>query len=202
MNPTSLSGAGHVVVMMMVAAAALACGQVSSPGGKDTDVLEPAGSSTPSAPDATDSELEISQVVYVRRGPTTVVLLAGARGRVHIDPECIVLEVFEDNSSEFYTLMFDYREPVLVSSPTGPITYQYPPAVVLEGKHPDRVASVRPVTIDDGEVVEFAAPNRWRREHLSDETVALVTEPHESCPEEFWFPGQMVPVGVVEEPTG
>ena len=186
----------HVVLVFLAIAGATACG--SSPPvseGAASDTVEVVAASAPPASDVVGGEMETSQVVYVRHGPKAVVRQASAVGVLHIDPECIVLEIAAPSSRQgLYTLMFDVREPVLVSSPTGPITVQYPPSEVLEGKSADVIRRHQPVTIHDGDAVRFAAPNAWHSENFGDDTFALVTQPHESCPETFWFAGGISPL--------
>ena len=186
----------RVVLVLLAVAVAVACG--SSPPvseGAASDTVGVVAASAPPASDVVGGEMETSQVVYARHGPTAVVLQAAAVGVLHIDPECIVLEIAAPSSRQgLYTLMFDVREPVLVGSPTGPITVQYPPSEVLEGKSADVVQRHQPVTIHDGDAVEFASPNAWHRENLGDDTFALVTQPHERCPETFWFAAGIRPL--------
>ncbi|WP_420443112.1 hypothetical protein [Candidatus Poriferisodalis sp.] len=184
------------MLLVLAVTVAMACGNAPPVSeGASSDTAEVVTASAPPASDVVVGEMETSQVVYVRHSPNAVVLQASAVGVLHIDPECIVLEIAAPSSRQgLYTLMFDAREPVLVSSPTGPITVQHPPLEVLEGKSADVIQRHQPVTIHDGDAVEFASPNAWSRENLGDDTIALVTQPHESCPETFWVAGDIGPL--------
>lgn len=135
------------------------------------------------------------QVVRMRASPSVGIAEAEGIGLLHIDPECVILEVLGDQ--DLYTVLFDYRDIVSLDSPNGPITIQY----WSPGDEPADTASAPEITIADGDNVTFAAPNDWGPEHLGDDTITLVTLPHESCPERFWLPGELKP-RPTEEPDG
>lgn len=138
--------------------------------------------------------LEASQIVYVRPGRSgnQVSILAGQGGGVlHIDAECIVLELNEpdDPYAGLYTVLFDDNGRVSVASPTGPLTIRDRPPAASAPNDSEGTAGAFEVTIADGDEVIFTYPNAWQPEHLGEDSLAFVTLPHESCPQQFWFPG-------------
>ena len=109
---------------------------------------------------------------------------------LRIDAECIVLEVIEpDSQASLYTVLFDLNGHVSVGSPTGPLIIRDRPPAAPDTNDSESTADAFEVTIADGDEVVFTAPNDWQLEHLGEDSLAFVTLPHESCPQQFWFPG-------------
>ena len=142
-------------------------------------------------------DLPVSQIVRFRPGPMLWIHLAKGLGTLHIDPDCIVLEVWGANGSiQRYTVLFGDYQQVTLASPTGQLVLHYP---IRSPDLPDGPALVRfahRATIHEGHGVAFAAPNRWRYEHMNPDTGALVTKPHPSCPQVFWFPNTLWQVDI------
>ncbi|WP_419921943.1 hypothetical protein [Candidatus Poriferisodalis sp.] len=204
-------------VCAVFAAAVLGCQSEPADSGADAtagsvaSVPDAAAASVPgtaavaAAPSSVALEdLPVSQIVRFRTGPMFAVLEARGSGTLHIDPDCIVLEVSwgADESPQRYTAMFGEDQHVALASPTGPLVLHYPifdrdlirERGLLDRAERDRFAHVS--TVHDGERVTFAAPNRWLYEHMNPDTGELVTRPHPDCPQEFWYPGTLRPVDV------
>ena len=138
-------------------------------------------------------DLKADQIVYVRPGRSgndLAIAASSGSGVLHIDAECIVLEVIEtDWTAGFYTVLFSLGGHVSVSSPTGPLILRDRPPGATDPNDSEGVEDAYEMTIADGDEVVFAAPNAWKLEHFDEGLIAFVTLPHQSCPQQFWLPG-------------